>query len=91
MGFKIILFSRFLSLLSFIYIIINVKDDKLNEKESLFWVIGCLFIFIITIFPKILDRFSYWIGIQYPPSTLLLFSTIIVYVLLFRHYKAISD
>lgn len=87
---QLLVFSIFVSIAVFIYIINLTRKNLLNEKESIFWVFGAFGVIILSIFPTILDWISKFIGVEYPPTTLFLMSTIMLVVIVFRQFTKIS-
>lgn len=49
-------------------IIILVRNNKLEEKYSLLWLIFGIGIIILSIFPNIIDKLAKYFNIIYPPS-----------------------
>lgn len=80
-----------ISVLFLIYVTIEIKKKKLSIKESFWWVIASLIMLVLSIFPKIIDKFSIWLGVSYPPA--LLFTICIVFLLFlnFRNGKRIVE
>ena len=62
----------------------QVKKNKLEEKESLFWILGSICILILAFFPKIIITMSRILNIDYPPSLLFLLGIIFTIGLVFR-------
>jgi hypothetical protein len=90
MDYKVLVFSRIISLLIGIYIINRVRKNLLNEKESLFWVIGAFSIMIIAFFPGIIESLSFILGIHYPPAFLFLVAILILFSIVYRQFCKIS-
>lgn len=90
MDYKLLIFSRIVSLLMGIYIINRVRKNLLNEKESFFWVTGALLVMLIAFFPDIINSFSRIVGIQYPPAFLFLVAILILFVIVYRQFCKIS-
>ena len=65
-------------------------NRKFSEKISLIWLISAMAVFIISIFPKILDVFAKLLGVDYPPSILFLFAILILLFICFYHSIQIS-
>lgn len=79
-----------LGILLVIYVYNRVKKNIFSEKESMFWMLGSLIIFIVSLFPNIVDYLSDALGIIYPPSLLFLISMIFIIFLLLRQSQQIS-
>lgn len=65
-------------------------NRKFSERISLIWLISAMAVFIISIFPKILDVFAKLLGVDYPPSILFLLAILILLFICFYHSIQIS-
>jgi len=65
-------------------------NKKFSERISLIWLISAMAVFIISIFPKILDVFARLLGVDYPPSILFLLAILILLFICFYHSTQIS-
>lgn len=77
-------FFILIGLIVIIYIYNKVKNNKLEEKESFFWMTGAVLILVLSIFPKILDIISKILNIYYPPALLFLVAIIFILYLILR-------
>lgn len=84
-------FLAILGLIAFIVVLVKVRNRLMSEKESFFWVVAALGIFILSIFPQTIDFFSRILGISYPPSLLFLLTLLFVIYLLFRQSQHTSQ
>lgn len=73
--------------LAVIYLLVK---KKMNEKLSLLWLLGCLIILIFSFFPLTLDRIAEIVGVDYPPTLLFTFSTIILLLICLMNSVKIS-
>lgn len=73
-----------------IAIIKLLVNRKFSERISLIWLISATAVFIISIFPKILDVFAKLLGVDYPPSILFLLAILILLFICFYHSIQIS-
>lgn len=71
-------FLLFCGFLFFGTVVILLMKHKINEKISMVWLTGSLVIFILSGNPKVLDWIAGLLGIQYAPSLLFLFSTLVL-------------
>lgn len=62
------------------FIIILVRNNKLEEKYSLLWLFFGVCIIILSIFPNIIDKLAQIFNIIYPPSLIFLFAFIVLAV-----------
>lgn len=74
----------------FIAIIRMLLKNKFNEKVSIIWFIGAIGVFIISLFPKLLDKTAKLFGADYPPSILFLGAILILLLICFNHSVHIS-
>lgn len=66
------------SILFMIFIILLVRNNKLEEKYSILWLIFAIIILILTIFPKIIDAIAKFFGVYYSPSLLFLIGFVVL-------------
>ena len=63
----------------FILIIIKlVKQDKLDEKYSILWLLAGLIILIVSIWPRIITIFAKWVNVYYPPALMFLLAIMVL-------------
>lgn len=74
----------------FIAIIKLLINKKFSERISLIWLISAMVVFLISIFPRILDVFAKLLGVDYPPSILFLLAILILLFICFYHSIQIS-
>lgn len=77
-------FFILIGLIVIMYIYNKVKSNKLEEKESFFWMTGAVLILLLSIFPKTLDLVSRILKIYYPPALLFLLAIIFILFLVLR-------
>jgi hypothetical protein len=63
---------------------------SISERNSLLWLLGTAVIFILSIYPKIIDKIAYAIGVEYPPTLLFLLGIIILLFITLFHSIQIS-
>ncbi|NQU66436.1 MAG: DUF2304 domain-containing protein [Candidatus Marinimicrobia bacterium] len=73
-----------------VYVFLRVKRNQFSIELSIFWMLIGFTIFLLSIFPKLLDIISQWVGIYYPPSVLFLISTILLLFVIFRQEQMLS-
>lgn len=84
------IFFIILGVILFIYIVNVVIRGTFDINESIFWLIGTIIILVLSIFPKIIDKLSNAIGIDYPPSLLFLLVAIFLLFINFRNTQRIA-
>lgn len=67
-----------------ILVLVQTLSKNLPEKESVLWMLGCLVMIVISIFPKSMDSIARFLGIDYPPSLYFLIAIIFLAFLVFR-------
>ena len=72
------------AVLTIIYIVISIRRERLSVAASFGWVLFCLLMLFLAIFPTSLDWLSFKIGVSYPPA---LFFTICITVLFISNFR----
>ncbi len=83
------IFFVVVAIISIIYILYEIRKEKLSVSDSMFWLLGCLVIAILSIFPNIIIYISNFVGIEYAPSLLFLLAIIALIGLNFKQVKRI--
>ena len=66
------------------FLFINlIRKSHFSIERSFLWIFAGTAILLITIVPDIVDNFSKWLGIYYPPSVLFLCSILFSLCILF--------
>lgn len=68
----------------------TTKRKKMNEVQSVFWLIGAVGIIVMGLFPGILSWAADFLGVWWPPSILIFFLLVLMLFLLFNHAQEIS-
>lgn len=74
-----------------LYIIASVRAKRLDIATSFAWLIFCIVMLILAIFPYSIDYFAKLLGINYPPALLLLGCTAILFIMSFIQDKKIAE
>lgn len=78
--------------LSFAGIILHLLiKNKINEKNSIVWLLGAFLTLGLSIAPQALDKFTVLIGVDYPPAFLYLVATLIILLCILYYSIQISD
>ena len=80
-----------MALIVIIYIIYSIRKDKLSIQNSGIWIMFCIAMIILAIFPYSLDWLARLIGIDYPPALFLTIAVVILFVMNFIQSKKIED
>lgn len=74
-----------------IFILNLIRKKRLREEFSILWLLTAFIFLFISIFRPLLDKFSYFLGISYPPAALFLI-LIVGLILVCIHFSiAISE
>lgn len=68
------------SIVFVIFILSLVRNNKLQENYSILWIIFSIGIVILSIFPNIINVVADFLGVQYQPSIIYLFSFLVLAV-----------
>lgn len=68
------------SILFMAFVITLVRNNKLEEKYSILWIIFGIIIIVISFYPSIIDKVSNITGVVYGPSLIFLISFIILII-----------
>ncbi len=76
-----------LALVILVYMIQSIRKNSLSVKTSFWWIIGCLLILVLAIWPKSIDWFANMLGIDYPPALFLTLCVVFLYIVDFKYSK----
>lgn len=79
-----------LSILFLIYILKEVRDNKLSINESFIWSLGAIGALILSSFPGLLDKIAKRIGVEYPPSLLFTICFLFMGIIIFKNSRRIA-
>lgn len=80
-----------LAILIIIYMFLSIRKNKLSVSNSFIWVVFCIIMLILSIWPKSLDWLALLFGIEYPPALFLTIAVIILFIMNFIHSKKIEE
>ena len=81
----------FFGIASILFILVKVKKNKFSEGRSIFWVLGGIAMFFLSIFPKAIDKLSAILGINHPPSLLFLLASLFIIYSVFKLEEEITQ
>lgn len=90
MGIIIKITAVLIGLAMILWVLDTMKKKKLNEAQSIFWLIGAVGIIILGLFPQILSWMADLLGIWWEPAILLFFLIILLVFITFNHTREIS-
>lgn len=80
------------AILFFLVIIINLlRKRKLDLKYSLIWLFSGLILFLMVLFPKIVYKLSYFVGIETPVNVVYVVEAMFVLLILLSLTNIISS
>lgn len=80
-----------LSIIVIIYMFLSIRKNKLSVKTSFGWVMLCIAMLLLSIWPKSLDFLAGLLGISYPPALFLTLAVVLLLVIDFIYSKHIYD
>jgi len=80
-----------ISVLIIIFVVTEIRKSKLSVKDSLFWIIGAFCIFLLSLFPGVINKTASFFGVSYPPTILFVFVLLILMYILFKNNKIITE
>lgn len=80
-----------LSVFVILYIIYSIRKNKLSVNNSFMWIVFCIIMLLLSIFPKSLDWLAEFAGISYPPALFLTIAVVILFILNFQYSKKIEE
>ncbi len=78
-------------LLALIYIVGNIRRQKINFRYGIGWMVVAILIMLLAICPQILDLISYLLGIAVPVNMLFFMGFILVVIVIFSLSRSVSD
>ena len=85
------LYFVILAILIIIYMFISIRKNKLSVANSFIWVVFCVILLVLSIWPKSLDWLASLLGIEYPPALFLSIAVVILFIMNFVHSKKIEE
>lgn len=79
------------SILIILYIFYSIRKNKLSIANSFIWIIFCIILLILSIWPTSLDWLADVLGIAYPPALFLTIAAVILFIMNFVQSKKIED
>lgn len=78
-------------LLALIYIISNIRRQKINFRYGIGWMLVAVLIMLLAIWPQTLDLISYALGIAVPVNMLFFMGFILLVIVVFFLSRSVSD
>jgi hypothetical protein len=74
-----------------LYMFISIRKNKLDVTQSFIWIVFCIGLLVLSIFPKSLDWLAGAIGIDYPPALFLTIASVVLFIMNFVQSKKIVE
>ena len=69
----------------------SIRKNKLSVTNSFIWIVFCIILLILSIWPTSLDWLANLLGIAYPPALFLAIAAVILFIMNFIQSKKIED
>ena len=79
------------ALIVMIYMFISIRKNKLDVTNSFVWIVFCIILLILSIWPKSLDWLAITLGITYPPALFLTIACVLLFIMNFIQSKKITE
>ena len=79
-----------LSALVILYMIISIRKNRIGVTNSFMWIVFCIGLLFLSIWPKSLDWLADFVGISYPPTLFLSVAVVILFIIDFAYSKKIE-
>ena len=80
-----------ISLIIIIYMLISIRKSKLSVQNSFLWIVFCVVLLILSIWPKSLDWLANILHISYPPALFLTMAVVLLFIINFIYSKRIES
>jgi hypothetical protein len=74
-----------------LYMFISIRKNKLDVTQSFIWIVFCIGLLLLAIWPKSLDWLAGLIGVEYPPALFLTIACVLLFVMNFIQSKKIVE
>ena len=74
-----------------IYMLYSIRKNKLSVANSFVWIVFCLILLLLSIFPKSLDWLAEFVDVYYPPALFLTIAVVILFIINFQYSKKIEE
>ena len=85
------IFFIIIALLIILYIFYSIRKNRLDINNSFIWIIFCIILLFLSIWPTSLDWLANLLGIAYPPALFLAVAIVILFIMIFIQSKKIED
>lgn len=85
------IFLIVMAILVILYILMSIRRNKLSPANSFIWIIFCIILLVLSIWPASLDWLANLLGISYPPTLFLTIALVVLFIMNFIQSKKIED
>ena len=85
------IFLTIIAILVILYILFSIRKDKLSPMSSFVWIIFCIVLLVLSIWPALLDWLAELLNISYPPTLFLAIALVILFIMNFIQSKKIEE
>lgn len=85
------IFLTIIAILVILYILISIRRDKLSPANSFIWIIFCIILLVLSIWPASLDWLAQLVGVSYPPALFLSIAIVALFIMIFIQSKKIEN
>ena len=79
------------ALIVMVYMFVSIRKNKLDVTQSFIWIVFCIGLLLLAIWPKSLDWLAGLIGVEYPPALFLTIACVLLFVMNFIQSKKIVE
>ena len=85
------IFLTVMAVLVILYILLSIRRNKLSPANSFIWIIFCIILLVLSIWPASLDWLANLLGISYPPALFLSIAIVILFIMNFIQSQKIEN
>ena len=85
------IFLTIMAVLVILYILISIRRNKLSPANSFIWIVFCIVLLVLSIWPASLDWLANFLGVSYPPALFLSMAMVVLFIMNFIQSKKIED
>lgn len=78
------------SVLTLVFILLKIRKHKLNIDDSIIWILWSIVLLIFSIFPKVVDKISNFLGFMSTSNFILCLFVFFLYIIVFSQNITIS-
>ena len=83
MGLSLQITMLIISLLALVFVVNNIRKEHMDASYAVSWIVFCLFLVLLSIFPSIIDSLANLLNIANPVFALFVFVIAYIFILIF--------